>query len=134
MCDCRSGLIAVPAIICEVANGLLLDGDPSQGSAAWQVPVVYVQAVLERVLNLLDWQEPEDGDDRSFNQKLMNNTTDADTLLVRDPPGTLSCRRTTSLSFSSAIPVAAARPAGDVTKLSASWKPRPAPLATLWEQ
>ena len=72
--------------ICKAADGLLhLADDPSQGSAARQVPVVDVQALQERALNLLDWQELEDGDDRSDIQKLIDNATDADTVLVRDP-------------------------------------------------
>lgn len=73
--------------ICRSADGLLqLADDPSQGSAAaQQVPVVDVQAVQERALNLLDWQELEDDDDRSDIQKLIDNATDADTVLVRDP-------------------------------------------------
>ncbi|MGL6135145.1 MAG: hypothetical protein ACRC1L_13300 [Prochlorococcaceae cyanobacterium] len=75
--------------ICRAADGLLqLADDPSQGSAARQVPVVEVQAVQERALNLLDWQELEDDDDRSDIQKLIDNATDADTVLVRDPTGT----------------------------------------------
>jgi hypothetical protein len=75
--------------ICRAADGLLhLADDPSQGSAAQQVPVVDVQAVQERALNFLDWQELEDGDDRSDIQKLIDNATDADTVLVRDPTAT----------------------------------------------
>ena len=75
--------------ICRAADGLLhLADDPSQGSAARQVPVVDVQAVQERALNLLDWQELEEEDDRSDIQKLIDNATDADTVLVRDPTGT----------------------------------------------
>ena len=75
--------------ICKAADGLLhLADDPSQGSAARQVPVVDVQALEERALNLLDWQELEDGDDRSDIQKLIDNATDADTVLVRNPSGT----------------------------------------------
>jgi hypothetical protein len=75
--------------ICKAADGLLhLADDPSQGSAARQVPVVDVQALQERALNLLDWQELEDVDDRSDIQKLIDNATDADTVLVRDPSGT----------------------------------------------
>jgi len=49
--------------------------------------VVDVQAVQERALNLLDWQELEEDDDRSDIQKLIDNATDADTVLVRDPSG-----------------------------------------------
>ncbi|WP_094555493.1 hypothetical protein [Synechococcus sp. 1G10] len=75
--------------ICRAADGLLhLADDPSQGSAARLVPVVDVQAVQERALNLLDWQELEDDDDRSDIQKLIDNSTDADTVLVRDPTST----------------------------------------------
>ena len=75
--------------ICRAADCLLhLADDPSQRSAARQVSVVDVQAVQERALNLLDWQELEDDDDRSDNQKLIDNATDADTVLVRDPTGT----------------------------------------------
>ncbi len=75
--------------ICRAADDLLhLADDPSQGSAARLVPVVDVQAVQERALNLLDWQELEDDDDRSDIQKLIDNATDADTVLVRDPTGT----------------------------------------------
>ena len=79
--------------ICRASDGLLqLADDPSQGSAAQQVPVVDVQAVQERALNLLDWQELEDDDDRSDIQKLIDNATDADTVLVRDPSGTPELR------------------------------------------
>ena len=75
--------------ICRAADGLLhLADDPSQGSASRQVPVVDVQAVQEKALNLLDWQELEEEDDRSDLQKLIDNATDADTVLVRDPSGT----------------------------------------------
>jgi hypothetical protein len=75
--------------ICRATDGMLqLADDPSQGSAARQVPVVDVQAVQERALNLLDWQELEEEDDRSDIQKLIDNATDADTVLVRDPTGT----------------------------------------------
>lgn len=79
--------------ICRAADGLLhLAHDHSQGSASRQVPVVDVQAVQERALNLLDWQELEEDDDRSDIQKLIDNATDpdtdTDTVLVRDPTGT----------------------------------------------
>lgn len=75
--------------ICRAADGLLQQADdPSQGSAARQVPVVDVQAVQERALNLLDWQELEEEDNRSDIQKLIDNAIDADTVLVRDPSGT----------------------------------------------
>ena len=75
--------------ICRAADGLLhLADDPSQtAEGPRQVPVVDVQAVLERALNLLDWQELEDEDDRSDIQKLIDNVSDADTVLVRDPTG-----------------------------------------------
>ena len=58
-----------------------LADDPSQGSAARQLPVGEVQAVLERSLNLLDWQE------------LTDNATDTDTVLVRDPTGSLELQK-----------------------------------------
>ena len=74
--------------ICRAADSSLqLADDPSQGSAAQQVPGVDVQAVQERALTLLDWQELEE-EDRSDIQKLVDNATDADTVLVRDPTGT----------------------------------------------
>jgi len=79
--------------ICRASDGLLqLADDPSQGSSAQQVPVVDVQAVQERALNLLDFQELEEDDDRSDIQKLIDNATDADTVLVRDPSGTSELR------------------------------------------
>jgi hypothetical protein len=79
--------------ICRAADGLLrLADDPSQGSAARPVPAVDVQAVLEKTLNLLDWQELEEEDERSDNQKLIDNATDPDTVLVRDPAGTPELR------------------------------------------
>jgi len=79
--------------ICRASDGLLqLADDPSQGSSAQQVPVVDVQAVQERALNLLDFQELEEDDDRSDIQKLIDNATDADTVLVRDPSGTPELR------------------------------------------
>ena len=49
------------------------------------MPVDELQALLEKVIDLRDWQELEDGDDRSDIQKLIDNATDADTVLVRDP-------------------------------------------------
>jgi len=61
---------------------------PDRPPAARPIPVVDVQAVLERALNLLDWQELGDDDDRSDIKKLIDNVTDADTVLVRDPSGT----------------------------------------------
>ena len=79
--------------ICRAADGLLrLADDPSQGSAARPVPAVDVQAVLEKTLNLLDWQELEEEDERSDNQKLIDNATDPDTVLVRAPAGTPELR------------------------------------------
>jgi hypothetical protein len=61
---------------------------PDRPAAAQPIPVVDVQTVLERALNLLDWQELEGDDDRSDIQKLIDNATDSDTVLVRDPSGT----------------------------------------------
>ena len=75
--------------ISDAAEGLLRMAErPDRPAAARPIPVVDVQAVLERTLNLLDWQELEEEDDRSDIQKLIDNATDADTVLVRDPSGT----------------------------------------------
>ncbi len=72
--------------ICRASDGLLQQADnPSQGSATRQVPVVDVQAVQARALNFLDWQELEDDDDRRDIQKLIENATDTDTVLVCRP-------------------------------------------------
>jgi hypothetical protein len=74
--------------ISDAAEGMLLMAErPDRPPAARPIPVVDVQAVLERALNLLDWQELKDDDDRSDIQKLIDNATDADTVLVRDPSG-----------------------------------------------
>jgi hypothetical protein len=75
--------------ISDAAEGMIRMAErPDRPPAARPIPVVDVQAVLERALNLLDWQELEDDDDRSDIQKLIDNATDADTVLVRDPSGT----------------------------------------------
>ena len=75
--------------ISDAAEGMLRMADrPDRPPAARRIPVVDVQAVLERALNLLDWQEIEEEDDCSDIQKLIDNATDADTVLVRDPAAT----------------------------------------------
>lgn len=52
------------------------------------MPVDELQALLEKVIDLRDWQELEEQDDRDDTQKLIDNATDPDTVLVRDPIGT----------------------------------------------
>lgn len=52
------------------------------------MPVDELQALLEKVIDLRDWQELEEQDDRDDTQKLIDNATDPDTVLVRDPTGT----------------------------------------------
>ena len=52
------------------------------------MPVDELQALLEKVIDLRDWQELEEQDDRDDTQKLIDNATDPDTVLVRDPSGT----------------------------------------------
>ena len=52
------------------------------------MPIDELQALLEKVIDLRDWQELEEDDDRSDIQKLIDNATDADAVLVRDPSGT----------------------------------------------
>jgi hypothetical protein len=75
--------------ISEAAEGLLRLADhPGRPPAARPIPVVDVQAVLEKALDIQDWQELEEEDDRSDNQKLIDNATHPDTVLVRDPAGT----------------------------------------------
>ena len=51
------------------------------------MPIDELQALLEKVIDLRDWQELEEEDDRSDIQKLIDNAIDADTVLVRDPSG-----------------------------------------------
>jgi hypothetical protein len=75
--------------ISEVAEGLLRLADhPGRPPAARPIPLVDVQAVLEKALDIQDWQELEEEDDRCDNQKLIDNATHPDTVLVRDPAGT----------------------------------------------
>ncbi len=76
--------------ISDAAEGMLRMAERTdRPPAARPIPVVDVQAVLERALNFLDWQELEEAeDDRSDIQKLIDNATDADTVLVRDPSAT----------------------------------------------
>ena len=72
--------------IIDAAEGLSqLASHPTRPKTAPPMPVDELQALLEKVIDLRDWQELEDGDDRSDIQKLIDNATDADTVLVRDP-------------------------------------------------
>ena len=75
--------------IIESAEGLIdLASHPTRPKHAPPMPIDELQALLEKVIELRDWQELEEDDDRSDIQKLIDNATDADTVLVRDPTGT----------------------------------------------
>ncbi len=75
--------------IIDAAEGLIqLASHPTRPKPARLMPIDELQALLEKVVDLLEWQELEDDDDRSDTQKLIDNVTDADTVLVRDPSGT----------------------------------------------
>ena len=75
--------------IIEAAEGLIdLASHPTRPKHAPPMPVDELQALLEKVIDLRDWQELEEDDDRSDIQKLIDNATDADAVLVRDPSGT----------------------------------------------
>ena len=74
--------------IIDAAEGLIqLASHPTRPKTARSIPIDELQALLEKVVDLLEWQELEDVDDRSDTQKLIDNATDADTVLVRDPNG-----------------------------------------------
>ena len=74
--------------IIDAAEGLIqLASRPTRPKTARSLPIDELQALLEKVVDLLEWQELEDVDDRSDTQKLIDNATDADTVLVRDPNG-----------------------------------------------
>ncbi len=74
--------------IIDAAEGLIqLASRPTRPKTARSIPIDELQALLEKVVDLLEWQELEDVDDRSDTQKLIDNATDADTVLVRDPNG-----------------------------------------------
>ncbi len=71
--------------IIDAAEGLIqLASHPARPKTARPMPMDELQALLEKVVDLLDWQELEDDDDRSDTQKLIDNATDPDTVLVRD--------------------------------------------------
>jgi hypothetical protein len=75
--------------IIEAAEGLIdLASHLTRPKHAPPTPVDELQALLEKVIDLRDWQELEEDDDRSDIQKLIDNATDADAVLVRDPSGT----------------------------------------------
>ena len=75
--------------IIDAAEGLIqLAPHPTRPKTEPPMPVDELQALLEKVIDLRDWQELEEQDDRSDIQKLIDNATDADTVLVRDPTGT----------------------------------------------
>jgi hypothetical protein len=75
--------------IIDAAEGLIqLASHPTRPKTAPPMPVAELEALLEKVIALRDWQELEEQDDRSDIQKLIDNATDADTVLVRDPIGT----------------------------------------------
>jgi hypothetical protein len=74
--------------IIDAAEGLIqLANHPTRPKTAPPLPVDEIQALLERAIELNDWQIIEDDDDRDEQQKLIDNTTDSDTVLVRDPSG-----------------------------------------------
>ena len=74
--------------IIEAAEGLIeLAFHPTRPKHAPPIPIDELQALLEKVIDLRDWQELEE-DDRSDIQKLIDNAIDADAVLVRDPSGT----------------------------------------------
>ena len=75
--------------IIDAAEGLIqLASHPTRPKTAPPMPVDELLALLEKVIDLRDWQELEEQDDRSDIQKLIDNAIDADTVLVRDPTGT----------------------------------------------
>jgi hypothetical protein len=75
--------------IIDAAEGLIqLAYHPTRPKTAPPLPVDEIQALLERAIELNDWQIIEDDDDRDEQQKLIDNATDSDTVLVRDPTGT----------------------------------------------
>jgi hypothetical protein len=75
--------------IIDAAEGLIqLASHPTRPKTAPPMPVDELQALLEKVIDLRDWQELEEQDDRDDTQKLIDNATDPDTVLVRDPSAT----------------------------------------------
>lgn len=75
--------------IIDAAEGLIqLASHPTRPKTASPMPIDELQALLEKVIDLRDWQELEEQDDRDDTQKLIDNATDPDTVLVRDPSAT----------------------------------------------
>ena len=75
--------------IIDAAEGLIqLASHPTRPKTAPPMPIDELQALLEKVIDLRDWQELEEQDDRDDTQKLIDNATDPDTVLVRDPSAT----------------------------------------------
>jgi hypothetical protein len=71
--------------IADATESLLQLADhPGRAERGRPVPVAELQVVLEKALDRKDWQELEEEDDRDELQKLIDNTTDPDTVLVRD--------------------------------------------------
>ena len=72
--------------IIDAAVGLIqLASHPTRPKTALPLPVAELQALVEKVLVLQAWQELEEEDDRDDSQKLIDNATDSDAVLVRDP-------------------------------------------------
>jgi hypothetical protein len=72
-------------LIIDAAEGLLHSADhPGRPAQARPIPVEDVQAVLERVLALQEGQLFDDDDDRSDEQKMIENAIDPDTVLAED--------------------------------------------------
>ena len=77
------------AQIIDAVEGLIqLASHPTRPKTAPPMPVDELQALLEKVIDFRDWQELEEQDDRDDTQKLIDNATGPDTVLVRDPSGT----------------------------------------------
>lgn len=75
--------------IIHAAEGLIqLASHPTRPKTAQPMPIDELQALLEKVIDLRNWQELEEQDDRDDIQKLIDNATDPDTVLVRDPSAT----------------------------------------------
>lgn len=72
-------------LIIDAAEGLLRAADqPVRSAQALPIPVEDVQAVLERANAIYEGQLFEEDDDRSDEQKLIDNAIDPDTVLVHD--------------------------------------------------
>ena len=72
-------------LIIDAAEGLLrAAAQPVRSAQALPIPIEDVQAVLERVNAIQEGQLFEEDDDRSDEQKLIDNAIDPDTVLVHD--------------------------------------------------